>query len=72
MGPALDSGDESIVEVLNRVATHAAGPPEWPRLVFWALLGAGYAAAKQGTPRVQIVDAIMASLTQGTINTNSP
>ena len=71
VGPALDSGDESIVEVLNRVATHAAGPPEWPRLVFWALLGAGYAAAMQGTPRVQIVDAIMASLTQGTINTNS-
>jgi TetR/AcrR family transcriptional repressor of lfrA len=67
----LDTGDEVIVEVLNRVATQGtAGPPGWPRLVFWALLDAGYAAARQGTPRVQVVDAIMASLTQGTINPN--
>lgn len=67
----LDTGDEVIVEVLNRVATQgAAGPPGWPRLVFWALLDAGYEAARQGTPRVQVVDAIMASLTQGTINPN--
>ena len=37
--------------------------------MFWALLQAGYEAAKQdGTPRHQIVDAIMASLTAGTIN----
>ncbi len=65
----LDTGDEAIVEVLNRVsATTAATPPGWARRVFWALLDAGYAAAKQdGTPRHQIVDAIMASLTQGTI-----
>lgn len=67
----LDTGDEVIVEVLNRVATRgSAGPPEWPRLVFWALLNAGYDAAKRGTPRVQVVDAIMASLTHGTINPN--
>ncbi len=67
----LDTGDEVIVEVLDRAATvGAAGPPGWPRLAFWALLNAGYAAAKQGTPRVQVVDAIMASLTQGTINPN--
>ena len=64
----LDTGDEVIVEVLDRVATQGTtGPPCWPRLVFWALLNAGYAAARQGTPRVQVVDAIMASLTQGTI-----
>jgi TetR/AcrR family transcriptional regulator, repressor for lfrA len=69
----LDTGDEVIVEVLDRVATQGApGPPEWPRLVFWALLNAGYDAARRGTPRVQIVDAIMASLTQGTINPNQP
>jgi TetR/AcrR family transcriptional regulator, repressor for lfrA len=67
----LDTGDEVIVEVLNRVATQGpAGPPGWPRLVFWALLDAGYEAARLGTPRVQVVDAIMASLTHGTINPN--
>ena len=55
--------------MLDRVATQGTtGPPCWPRLVFWALLNAGYPAARQGTPRVQVVDAIMASLTQGTIN----
>lgn len=71
MAAELDTGDEVIVEVLNRVATQgSAGPPEWPRLVFWALLHAGYDAARRGTPRVQVVDAIMASLTQGTINPN--
>lgn len=64
----LDTGDEVIVEVLNRVATQgSAGPPGWPRTVFWALLNAGAGTVKQGTPRVQVVDAIMASLTQGTI-----
>ena len=68
----LDTGDEVIVEVLDRVATQGtAGPPGWPRLVFWALLHAGYEAIKlNSAPRVQIVDAIMASLTQGTINPN--
>jgi TetR/AcrR family transcriptional repressor of lfrA len=67
----LDTGDEVIVEVLNRAATQGtAGPPDWPRLVFWALLNAGYDAARRGTPRVQVVDAIMASLTHGTINPN--
>jgi TetR/AcrR family transcriptional repressor of lfrA len=66
----LDTGDEAIIEVLARVATErAATPPGWARRVFWALLQAGYEAAKQdGTPRHQIVDAIMASLTEGTIN----
>ena len=67
----LDTGDELIVEMLDRVATKGtAGPPGWPRLVFWALLDAGHDAARQGAPRVQVVDAIMASLTQGTINPN--
>ena len=66
----LDTGDEVIVEVLARVSTQRpTAPPRWARRVFWALLQAGYEAAKQdGTPRVQIVDAIMASLTEGTIN----
>ena len=66
----LDTGDEAIIEVLARVSTQSAtAPPGWARRVFWALLQAGYEAAKQdGTPRHQIVDAIMASLTQGTIN----
>ena len=68
----LDTGDEVIVDVLNRVSTRgSAGPPDWPRLVFWALLEAGYLAIKRNSaPRVQIVDAIMASLTEGTINPN--
>lgn len=66
----LDTGDEAIVEVLTRVSTQRVGtPPGWARRVFWALLQAGYEAAKQDrTPRVQIVDAIMTSLTEGTIS----
>ena len=66
----LDTGDEAIIEVLDRVSTQSAtAPPGWARRVFWALLQAGYEAAREGgTPRHQIVDAIMASLTQGTIN----
>jgi TetR/AcrR family transcriptional repressor of lfrA len=68
----LDTGDEVIVDVLNRASMRgSAGPPDWPRLVFWALLEAGYQAIKRNSaPRVQIVDAIMASLTEGTINPN--
>jgi TetR/AcrR family transcriptional repressor of lfrA len=56
--------------VLTRVSTQRVGtPPGWARRVFWALLQAGYEAAKQDrTPRVQIVDAIMTSLTEGTIS----
>lgn len=70
----LDTGDELIVEVLNRASSQgSAGPPGWPRLVFWALLNAGYEAVKVNrTPRVQVVDAIMASLVHGTINPNTP
>ena len=58
--------------MLDRVATQGtAGPPGWPRLVFWALLTRRLRRrAASGTPRVQVVDAIMASLTQGTINPN--
>ena len=68
----LDTGDEVIVDVLNRASMRgSAGPPDWPRLVFWALLNAGYEAVKlNSAPRVQIVNAIMASLTEGTINPN--
>lgn len=68
----LDTGDEAIVEVLNRASVdrpeYPPYPPGWARRVFWALLDAGYEAAKQDrTPRHQIVDAIMTSLTAGTI-----
>ena len=66
----LDTGDEQIVEVLDRVSTQPQStPPGWARRVFWALVGAGHEAAKaDGTPKHQIVDAIMTSLTEGTIN----
>ena len=40
LAATLDTGDEVIVEVLNR-ASCSAGPPGWPRLVFLALLNAG-------------------------------
>ncbi|WP_029108436.1 TetR/AcrR family transcriptional regulator [Mycobacterium sp. URHD0025] len=65
----LDTGDEAIVEILNRSSVDRPEyPPGWARRVFWALLDAGYESAKQdGTPRHQIVDAIMTSLTAGTI-----
>lgn len=66
----LDTGDEVIVEVLNRVSSNArGGPPDWPRLAFWALLDAGYTALRTNrASRVEIVDAIMTSLTSGIIN----
>nr|WP_234880804.1 hypothetical protein [Mycolicibacterium phocaicum] len=65
----LDTGDEAIAEVLARVSARPqTSPPEWPHLVFWALLDAGYEALRRNiAPRVEIVDAIMASLTAGTI-----
>lgn len=67
----LDGGDEAIVEVLDQLsAAGAAGPLNWPRRVFWALLQAGFEAMRDGTPRVEVVNAIMASLTGGTINPN--
>jgi len=66
----LDTGDEVIVEVLNRVSSHPpSGPSDWPRLAFWALLDAGYLALRtHNASRVEIVDAIMTSLTSGIIN----
>lgn len=65
----LDGGDEKIVEILDRLAdVGPTSPTQWPRRVFWALLQAGYEAMRDGNPRVQVVDAIMASLTRGTIN----
>jgi TetR/AcrR family transcriptional regulator, repressor for lfrA len=74
LAATFDTGDEVIVEVLNRASCQgSAGPPEWPRLVFWALLNAGYDALKLNrTPRVQIVDAIMTSLVDGTIRPDRP
>ncbi|WP_233213670.1 TetR/AcrR family transcriptional regulator [Mycobacterium hubeiense] len=69
----LDTGDEKIIEVLARVsAGHEATPPGWTRRVFWALVIAGYQAAKEdGLPKHQIVDAIMTSLTEGSIKPDS-
>lgn len=67
----LDGGDEAIVEVLDRLSSAApTAPTKWPRRVFWALIQAGFEALHDGNPRVQVVDAIMASLTGGTINTD--
>lgn len=66
----LDTGDEVIVEVLQRAsASPFPGPPDWPRLAFWALLDAGYVALRTNSaPRVEVVDAIMTSLTSGIIS----
>lgn len=66
----LDTGDEVIAEVLARAARERTDdPPGWARRVFWALLLAGFEAIKQdGTPRHQVVDAIMTSLTEGSIS----
>ncbi|MDZ7881676.1 MAG: TetR/AcrR family transcriptional regulator [Mycobacterium sp.] len=65
----LDTGDEAIAEILARAsADKPEYPPGWSRRVFWSLLLSGYEAMKQDrTPRHQIVDAIMNSLTEGTI-----
>ena len=69
----LDTGDEIIAEMLSKVSTQpATAPPGWARRVFWSLLMAGYQAAKEdGTPKHRIVDAIMATLTAGTIRTEA-
>lgn len=66
----LDTGDEAIAEILSRAtADRPEYPPGWARRVFWSLLLAGYEAVKlDGTPRHQVVDAIMNSLTEGTIS----
>jgi TetR/AcrR family transcriptional repressor of lfrA len=66
----LETGDEAVIEVLERAgADRANTPPGWVRRAFWALLQAGFESAQQdGTPRHQIVDAIMATLTEGAIN----
>ncbi|MCV7430207.1 TetR/AcrR family transcriptional regulator [Mycolicibacterium bacteremicum] len=65
----LDTGDEVITEILARAtADRPAYPPGWSRRVFWSLLLSGYSAVRDdGIPRHQVVDAIMNSLTQGTI-----
>ncbi|MGB5112186.1 MAG: TetR/AcrR family transcriptional regulator [Mycobacterium sp.] len=65
----LNTGDEAIAEILARAtADRPELPPGWARRVFWSLLLTGYEAVKQdGTPRHQIVDAIMKTLTEGTI-----
>ncbi len=64
-----ETGDEAIAEILSRAsADRPEFPPGWARRVFWFLLLAGYEAIKQDrTPRHQVVDAIMHSLTKGTI-----
>lgn len=69
----LDTGDEIIAEMLGKVSTQpATAPPGWARRVFWSLLMAGYQAAKEdGTPKHRIVDAIMATLTVGTIRSDA-
>lgn len=66
----LDTGDEAIAEILARAtADKPQYPPGWSRRVFWSLLLSGYeAVTRDGTPRHQIVDAIMNSLTEGTIS----
>lgn len=68
----LDTGDEVIAEMLSKVSTQpATAPPGWARRAFWALLNAGYQAAKEdGTSKHRIVDAIMATLTEGTIRSD--
>lgn len=63
----LDTGDDAIIEVLERASTGNV-PTGWARRVFWALLEAGFDALLQDNlPRHQIVDAIMTSLTEGLI-----
>ncbi|MGW0159941.1 TetR/AcrR family transcriptional regulator [Mycobacterium sp. NPDC003323] len=66
----LDTGDEVIAEILSRATPDRPEyPPGWARRVFWALLLTGYSAVRDdGLPRHLVVDAIMNSLTEGTIS----
>lgn len=66
----LDTGDDAIIEALERAAAgRTKVPPGWGRRVFWALLEAGFESTRQdGTPRHEVVDAIMTTLTEGVIN----
>ncbi|MCV7193379.1 TetR/AcrR family transcriptional regulator [Mycolicibacterium brumae] len=64
----LDTGDDAIIDALQRASTGKV-PPGWARRAFWALLEAGFDAARHdGMPRHEIVDAIMTSLTEGLIS----
>lgn len=61
-----DEGDEAVVEVLSRACNQSVKVSAgWPRHVFWALLFAGWEAQADGTPRHQVVDDIMSTLTSG-------
>jgi TetR/AcrR family transcriptional regulator, repressor for lfrA len=68
----MDTGDEVIVDILNRATVDRPDiPPGWARRVFWSLLQAGFDAMKfDAMPRHQVTDAIMASLTQATISSS--
>lgn len=66
----LDRGEDPVDAILIRVreATGATLSLSWTRRTFWALLYAGWEAAKEeGTPRHELVDAIMTTLTHGVL-----
>jgi TetR/AcrR family transcriptional repressor of lfrA len=65
-----NSGVGSVAEVLDRASQDTEDSlPGWAERVFWALLYAGWeAAAAGGSSRRRIIDAIMRSLTRGTIS----
>ncbi|MET9485313.1 TetR family transcriptional regulator [Nocardia sp. NPDC006630] len=71
----LDRGDDPVDAVLVRMAeaTGSTLPLPWIRRTFWALLYAGWEAAKEdGTPRHELVDAIMTTLTRGVLPEPEP
>ncbi|UNB50804.1 TetR/AcrR family transcriptional regulator [Mycolicibacterium sp. YH-1] len=69
----LETGDEVIADLLQNVAkAPGVPPPGWSRRVFWSLLHAGYQAAQEDrTPKRRIIDAIMATLTEGAIRADA-
>lgn len=66
----LDRGDDPVDAVLIRVREEfdSALSLTWIRRTFWALLYAGWEAAKEeDAPRHELVDAIMTTLTRGVL-----
>ncbi|MFE2869424.1 hypothetical protein [Embleya sp. NPDC059259] len=66
----LVGGEDPVDAILTRAGrpTTPALPAGWARRTFWALLYAGWEAAKEDDlPRHEVVDAIMTTLTRGVL-----
>lgn len=65
----LEAGDGVVGELLDRMALGDTGfPPDWPRRVFWTVLGAAVDLMRRGAPKQRVVEAMVVSLTHGVVD----